>query len=109
MSDDITVEILKDIRGETRETNEQIRMLRLEVNERLDHVNERLDDTNDGLEQLRQEMIKRDVALETRQATRVVAQTSATRDLYEKIIGQQELRDRVEQCERDIAELKRRS
>ena len=53
---------------------------------------------------LRAEML----ASEMRHATRVTEQTAATRNLYDLLQNRFELRDRVERCEHDIAELKQR-
>ena len=105
MSDDLTIRILTEIRDEIRSTNH-----------RLDQTNQLLDQTRtelaDGLASVRTELtaglasVRAELrASELRVATRTVEQTAATRDLYDRLIEQQ-LRNRVEQCERDIDELK---
>lgn len=113
MSDDVTVQILTEIRDEIRATKDEVRS----TNQRLDQTNQRLDQTNQRLDQTRIEL-KQEVALvrtelrdemvgsEIRAATRMVELTAATRDMYAMLTGQLDLRDRVARCERDSIELK---
>jgi hypothetical protein len=98
MSDDMTVRILTEIRDEIRTTNLRLDQTRIEV------AALRSDMTSEILA-LRGEI----VGVDLRNATRVAEQHHATMNLYEKLTGQLELRDRIERCEADIAELKRRS
>ncbi len=88
------------------------------MNQRLDATNQRLDATNERLEavrvelkaeiaQTRNEAAHNLLASEMRMATRVTEQTAATRDLYTLLTERFELRDRVERCEQQIAELQR--
>ena len=115
MSDDVTVKILIEIRDEIRKTNERLD----DTNARLDTTNQRLDnglagvreeigrlreELREGLADVRREML----ASEMRAATRVTEQTAATRNLYDLLQDRFELRDRVERCEQDIAEIKQR-
>lgn len=95
MSDDdnLTVRVLVDIRDE-------IRGLRTDLGE----TNHRIDQTNQGLDLLRVEL----VASETRVATRFVALTASNRDLRDLLVDRFDVRDRVERCEREIEEIKKK-
>jgi len=101
MSDDVTVQILIEIRDEIRSTNQ-----------RLDQTNQQLDQTRT---ELRAEiaLVRHDLGHEIREselrsATRMIELTAATRDVYTMLTGQLALRDRVERCEHDIDDLKKR-
>jgi chromosome segregation ATPase len=106
MSEDLTLEILIEIRDEIRSTNQHV-----------DTTNSRLDQTNLKLEQLgtdlrgeiavtRSEFRDGLDARELRNATRIAEQTAATRDLYTLLTDRLDLRDRVTRCESDIDEIK---
>jgi chromosome segregation ATPase len=105
MSDDVTVKLLAEIRDGIRKTNE-----------RLDATNERLEtglaavrtEIREGLADVRRELRAEMLASEMRHATRVAEQTAATRNLYDLLQDRFDLRDRVERCEHDIAEIKQR-
>ena len=86
----ITVRILKEIRDEVRRTNE-----------RLDATKERLDAMHAGLSQ-------RIVESELRTATAITELAATVRDMTSVLRAQNDLRPRVDRCERDIAELKGR-
>jgi len=105
MSDDVTVKLLADIRDELRSglgaVRTEIGELRQEVRTEIGGLREEL---HVGLADVRREML----ASEMRHATRVTEQTAATRNLYELLQDRFDLRDRVERCEHDIAELKQR-
>ncbi len=112
MSDDVTVRILADIRDELRKTNERLDMtnqrletglaaVRAEIHSEVGGLREEL---RGGLADVRRDML----ASEMRAATRVAEQTAATRNLYDLLQDRFQLRDRVERCEHDIAELKQR-
>jgi chromosome segregation ATPase len=112
MSDEVTVQILVEIRDEIRSTNQQVNELRSEVRTGLGAVRSELQaglgavrsELQTGLAAVRSELLDSEV----RMASRVNEQTAATRDLYDMLRGQFDLRDRVERCERDIDELKTR-
>jgi hypothetical protein len=109
---DLTIEILKDIRDGTRRTNEQLDELRAEVrsgfkgsrdeahrtNERLDQTNERLDDMRD-----------RQTATEVRLATELVGVAGAVREVRDLLREDRALRVRVDDHERRISEMERRT
>jgi chromosome segregation ATPase len=106
---DLNTKILVEIRDEIRKTNERLD----KTNERLDKTNERLEETNERMERgfgtLRTEIKDAARDVELRLSTRFTEFTNATQTVYEMLRDRFELRDRVEQCERDIAELKRRA
>ncbi len=123
MSDDLTVNILIEIRDEIRSTNA-----------RLDGTNQRLDqartelraeiaqvstdlgsaiaqvrtDLGSAIAQVRTDLGSAILGAELRIATRTIEQTAATRDLYGLLSGQLDLRGRVERCEHEIDALKQR-
>jgi hypothetical protein len=92
---DLTIEILKSIRDEVRGTREdlssRIDALREETGSRLDAINHRI------------------VESEIRTSTAIVELAGTVRDMTGMLRAQAELRPRVERCERDIEELKRRT
>jgi hypothetical protein len=105
---DITTEILIGIRDEIRSTNA-----------RLDQTNARLDDmrgelrdeirtTNSRLDEMRAELSKRIVDSEIRTATAISDLAGTVREMTGVLRTQAELRPRVEKCERDIDDLRRR-
>jgi hypothetical protein len=96
---DITVELLKEIRGELRGTN-----LRLdELTGRLDETNDRLDLTNDRLVALAQRVVESEV----RTATAIADLAGSVREMTQVLRASHDLRPRVERCEQDIADIKR--
>jgi hypothetical protein len=86
----LSVRILKEIRDEVRRTNE-----------RLDATNERLGAMHAGLSQ-------RIVESELRTATAITELAATVRDMTSVLRAQNDLRPRVDRCERDIAEIKGR-
>jgi hypothetical protein len=86
---DITVEILRDIRDEVRNTNV-----------RIDHTNERLDT-------MREELSRRIVESEVRTSTAIADLAGTVREMTQVLRAANDLRPRVERCEQDIVELKR--
>lgn len=87
--DDITVQILKDIRANTRD------------------VSDRLDQTNARLDSLREELSRRIVESELRTATAMTDLAGSVREVAQILRAQHDLRPRVERCEAEIAELKK--
>jgi chromosome segregation ATPase len=87
---DITIEILKDIRAELHGTNG-----------RLDHTNERIDT-------MREELSRRIVESEIRTSTAITDLAGTVHELSDVLRATHDLRPRVERCEQDISELKRR-
>jgi chromosome segregation ATPase len=103
-SSDITIEILKDIRTEIRETNRRLD----HTNELLDHTNARLDESNERLDSIRSELSRRIVESEIRTSTAITALAGTVHEMTEVLRASHDLRPRVERCENDIADLKRR-
>ncbi len=120
MSDDsITVKILAELREDIRGMRTDARDMEARLGERLDQTNGRLDNRierldnrierlDNRIDQLRGDLKSEITASETRIATRQTDHTAATRDLYDLIQDRLQLRDRVEQLEYDVANLKDR-
>ena len=93
-SDDLTIQILRGIRDQVRETNE-----------RLDRTNERLDQTNERLDQVG----RRQLESETRLTTELLAVVSAiheVRDVLRESAGRDHrLGDRIEDHEARLRRL----
>lgn len=105
MSEDVTIRILAEIRDAVRITNQRIDELRDETNKRFDETNKRSDERVD---QLREDVGHRITDMDLRQATRTAEHTAATRNLYDFLRANLDLRDRVENCEQDITVLKKK-
>jgi predicted nucleic acid-binding Zn-ribbon protein len=103
-STDLTIEILKGIRTELRELNGRVD----ETNGRLDQTNGRIDQTNCRLDEMREELSHRIVESELRTATALTDLSGSVRELTSLLRGQFDLRPRVEKCEEEIADIKRR-
>ena len=106
---DLTIEILKGIREETHKTNE-----------RLDKTNDRLDelrvDLRSGLDDLRTDLVDRIERVERRQtetemrlASELVAVGGAVREVRDLLREDRALRDRVDDHERRLAAVERRT
>ncbi|MBI2378588.1 MAG: hypothetical protein HYV07_31605 [Deltaproteobacteria bacterium] len=87
---DLTIQILTSIRDEIRTTNTRIDSLRSETNERLDALGRRL------------------VESEIRTATAITELAGTVQELTRFMRKSTELTPRVERCEREIDEIKRR-
>jgi hypothetical protein len=103
-ADDITLKVLIEIRDELRSHSGRLD----QTNARLDQTNARLDQTNVRLDQMREELGTRIVESELRTATAITELASTLRNVHVMLEKRLDLRDRVDQCERDIADLKRR-
>jgi methyl-accepting chemotaxis protein len=104
---DLTIVVLKEIRDEVRalgtridSTNERIDG----TNARVDGMNERINGTNERLE----ELSRRVVESEIRTSTAIADLAGTVRDMTSVLRAANDLRPRVERCEQDIAEMKRR-
>jgi len=83
-NDDLTIEILKQIRDELKQTRADTNERLDATNERLDATNERLGATNDRLDRVVQEQI--------RHATAIIQLERGQRDLTEQVrLGNREL------------------
>jgi predicted nucleic acid-binding Zn-ribbon protein len=104
MSPGLTIEILRSIRDEVKQTNARLD----QTNVRLDQTNARLDQTNTRLESMQEELSRRIVESETRTATAITDLAGTVREMTAVLRQQADLRPRVEKCESDIRELRRR-
>jgi hypothetical protein len=86
---DLTIEILKNIRDEVRQTNL------------------RIDKTNERVEAGLADVARRIVESEIRTSTAIADLAGTVRDMTSVLREQHDLRPRVERCERDIAALQR--
>ena len=98
---DITIEILKGIRDEIRETNQRVDHMENRLDGRMDELGTRLDTRIDTL-------TRRVTESEIRTATALAEANGTMREVRDLLRDRFDLRDRVERCERDIEELKRR-
>jgi chromosome segregation ATPase len=107
-SNDLTIEILKGIRDEIRETNLRIDGLRDETREGTCGLRE---EVRAGLADVRGEVAevsRRVVESEIRTATAITDLAGTVREMTSVLRSQHDLRPRIERCERDIDDLKRR-
>jgi methyl-accepting chemotaxis protein len=108
---DITIEILKDIRSAIGQTNERLDRTndRLEqMNSRIDQTNHSLFGTNERIDSLRDELSRRIVESEIRTSTAITALAGTVSEMTDVLRASHDLRPRVERCEQDIVDLKRR-
>jgi methyl-accepting chemotaxis protein len=110
MTDDLTIQILREIRDGVRETNGRVD----QTNAHLDQTNARLDQTNARLDQMNARMedgfdvlTRRLVESEIRTATALTELAGSVRDVAVLLRSQHDLRPRVEKCEAEIAALKK--
>ncbi len=96
-STDLTIEVLKGIRQEVRE-----------LGSRVDGTNVRLDSTNERLEAMSTELSRRIVESEIRTSTAIADLAGTVREMTSVLRASHDLRPRVERCEQDIVEMKRR-
>lgn len=105
---DITVEILKNIRDEIRETRTELRETRTELSTRIDEtraeLSARIDETNARVDALG----RRQVDTEVRLATELTAVAAAVREVRDELRIDRALRRRVDDHEARIAALERR-
>lgn len=103
-SDDLTIRVLIEIRDEIRGTNQRIDR----TNERIDQTNERVDRLDEHLTARIDSLSDRLTESELRTSTAITELHGTIRDVHTLLVDRLDLRDRVERCERDIDELKRR-
>ncbi len=109
-TNDITVQILRDIRdaivqtntrlGETNTRLDQLNSGQLQLATEVQQTNSRLDQTNSRLDHLYSGQLQL--------ATEVYAMGGTLGDIRELFVGRRDLRHRVERCEREIAAIKQR-
>lgn len=100
-SNDLTIEILKSIRDEIRDTRTELTSRIDQTNARLDVVREELSGRIDGL-------ARQIVESEIRTATAITDLAGTVREMTGLLRTQHDLRPRLEKCEHDIAELRRK-
>ena len=91
---DLTVEILKSIRDEVKQTREQL--------------SERIDETNARMGEMRAELSQRIVHSEIRTSTAIAELAGSVREMTQVLKSSAELRPRVERCENEIVDLRAR-
>lgn len=96
-NDDLTIAILEDIRTEAKATNA-----------RLDETNARLEALDVRVNGRIDELSKRIVESEIRTSTAIADLAGTVREMTSVLRAANDLRPRIERCERDIAELQRR-
>ena len=99
--ENLTLEVLKEIREEGKKTNVRLDQLR-------DETSARINETNVRLDQMRDELSRRIVESEMRTATAITALAGSVGELVTFLKADRDLRPRVEQCEKDIVNLKSR-
>jgi chromosome segregation ATPase len=121
-SDDPTLNVLREIRDEIRSTNERLDQTREDLGNKIDqtredlgrridqtnqlvgHTNQRVDHTNQRVDQLNRRVTEMDVRL----STELSELNGTTRDIVTLMQERRDdLRPRLERCERDIEELKK--
>ena len=94
---DITIEILTGIRQELRD-----------LGTRVDGTNTRVDRLQEEMHGMREDLSRRIVDSEIRTSTAIADLTGTVREMTAVLRAANDLRPRVERCENDIAEIKRR-
>jgi chromosome segregation ATPase len=103
--DDITIEILREIRDDVRGAHARIDG----TNQRIDRLDDRMERMEQRLDRRIDEVGRRIVEVELRTATAITDMHGTLREVRDLLVDRFDLRDRVERCERDIAELKQRA
>ena len=101
---DLTLDVLKDIRDDVRKTNDEVR----KTNQRLDELRS---ETRAGFADVGQrfeEVGRRIVDSEIRTATAITDLGETLHEVRDELRASLDLRPRVENCEREIAEIKTR-
>lgn len=111
--DNLTVHILREIRDDVRSVSQRLDQHIESTDRRFDAVDRRFDSIEQHLERLERgqaNLVTKDelLASELRTATRHTELTASNRNLHDFLEKNQRLRDRVERCEQDIADLKGR-
>jgi chromosome segregation ATPase len=102
---DLTIEILTGIRQELRDSRDSLRQ---ELRDTRESLGSRIDSTNERLDTLREELSRRIVDSEIRTSTAIADLTGTVREMTSVLRAANDLRPRVERCEHDIADIKRR-
>ena len=103
-SDDLTIRVLIEIRDEIRSTNQRVDR----TNDRVDHLSGGLEDLGRQLSGRIDNLGSRMVEAELRTSTAITELHGTIHDVHSLLVDRLDLRHRVERCERDIDDLKRR-
>lgn len=107
-STELTIEILKSIRDEIKDTKTTLSARIDQTNGRLDQMSGRIDQTNGRLDEMREELSTRIVHSEIRTATAITELAGTVREMTSVVRASVEMRPRIERCEEDIRELRDR-
>lgn len=107
-SDDLTIRVLIEIRDEIRSTNERVDQTNVRVDRLGEQLTGRIDSLAEHLTGRIDSLGDRITESELRTSTAITELHGTIRDVHTLLVGRLDLRDRVERCERDIDELKRR-
>jgi hypothetical protein len=105
---DITVEVLKDIRGELQQLRGETKGVRAELQQLRGDTNARLDAVRGEVHDTGHDLGRRIVESELRTATALTDVAGTVRDMTGVLRAGADLRPRLEKCEQEIGELKRR-
>lgn len=103
-SDDLTVRVLVEIREQIRDGQTALREGLHEVRDEIRQTNVRLDQQGQRIDQQGQRIVESEI----RTATAITELHGTMRDVHDWLKKQADLRDRVERCEREIDDLKKR-
>jgi hypothetical protein len=102
-TNDITVQLLTEIRDEIRTTRTDLGGRIDQTNARIDQTNSRLDQTNHRLDQTNARLVETEIRL----GTAIADMAGTLHDVRDRLIENLALGQRVDRVEQDIAELKR--
>ncbi len=105
---DITHEILTGIRQDLRGLGTRIDATNEAVSGMREELSRRIDATNEAVSGMREELSRRIVESEIRTSTAIADLTGTVREMTAVLRAAHDLRPRVERCESEIAEIKRR-
>ena len=103
-SDDLTVRILIEIRDRLDQTNTRLAQTNVDLNKGLGHLCERIDHVGDRVDQLGDRV----TGLELKLSSELMAVNTTLSEVAGVMKGRRQLTERVDRCEQDIADLKRR-
>jgi hypothetical protein len=101
---DLTLRVLTEIRDEIRGTNSRLDA----TNSRVDGTNVRVDALQEEVHGMRVELARRIVESEVRTSTAITDLIGTVGEMTSVLRAANDLRPRVERCEQEIAEIKRR-
>ena len=105
---DLTIHILTEIRDEIRSTNERLDGVKNDLGARIDKTNDRVELLNTELGGRIDETNRRLTESEIRTTTALIDVVASVHEVRDLLIERRDLRVRVERCEQDIDDLKRR-